>query len=348
MMLDVAEIGRIDHYKDSSLRQPNGVAPFADGRFIVADGGNDRLCLFDRDGNGLDTVGSHGYGQYAFKEPVAVNIAANGTIFVCDWHNHRVVVYDESLGYLTEFGRYAPLADANKLYRLATFVQILAFQGSYDERFHTDTDADTMSRPKYSLRQAASGWRYWCEQHGSRAAGWQAIFANEERMLKPNGVAFVADNIVVTDKDAHCIRWLAWDGNRLRQVDQWNGPGDDTSFGRLGNVLAYRDKSLFVCDERAHVLWHIDLVQRTFTTIQGEDSGTGVFLPFSCAVINDQLIAVCGGLNFQIIDLHTCAVIYRSPSIGELHGIAYDQSQQRLLICNRSNGRIDIYRVTQA
>ncbi|MCO5183447.1 MAG: hypothetical protein M9965_05860 [Anaerolineae bacterium] len=345
-MLEVTEIGRIEQFKGSRLRQPDGVTPFKDGCIIVADGGNDRLCLFDHDGNGLRTIGTHGYGRYAFKEPVAVNVAPDRRIFVSDWHNHRVVVFDEALSYVTEFGRYAPPANASKLYRLATFFQLLTFQGSYVERFHTESHLS--QRPKYSLRQAIAGWRYWSKRQGGAAAGVRAIFADDERLLKPNGVAFVGDRIVVTDKDARCILWLAWDRQQLRQVDLWTGPDRDVEFGRLGNVLGYKDDSLFVCDERAHVIWHIDLAQHGFSAVKGEDSGTGVFLPFSCAAIDDHLLAVCGGLNFQIIDLRTQTVVYCSPSIGELHSIAYEPSTKRLMICNRSEHRIDIYRVTLA
>ena len=247
---------------------------------------------------------------------------------------------------MTEFGRYAPPANASKLYRLATFFQ-LAFQGSYVERFphrsHVRRHRNTVCG-----RQLPGGATGVSDKVAQRQGG-VGYFADDERLLKPNRVAFVGDRIVVTDKDARCILWLAWDGQQLRQVDLWTGPDRDVEFGRLGNVLGYKDESLFVCDERAHVIWYIDLAQHGFSSaVKGEDSGTGVFLPFSCAAIDDHLRSRCGGLNFQIIDLRTQTVVYCSPSIGELHSIAYEPSTKRLMICNRSEHRIDIYRVTLA
>jgi hypothetical protein len=345
MNLTVTPIGRIEQYIGTPFHQPNGVALYANGRIAIADGGNDRICLFNNDATSLASVGAHGYNQYAFKEPVAVNVAPDGQLFVSDWLNHRVVVYDNKLDYVTEFGRYAPPTGTSRLYHLATFLQNLAYQGSYVERFHDNPTPG--GRGRYNIRQAFAGWRYWNKRFGGRKHGWQAIFDSDQRLLKPNGVAFVGDRMAVTDKDAQALRWLAWRGSTLQQVDIWYGPGSEERFGRLGNVTSHADNSLFICDEYAHVIWRMDLVGNTIATVTGADSGTGVFLPFSSVVLDDNLLAVCGGLNFQIIDMRTNVVSYTSDPIGELHGIAWEAEKQRLFICNRSENRIDLYRVAQ-
>lgn len=328
----------------SPFYQPNGVALLADGRIIVADGGNDRICLLDSDGNGIEAVGRHGFGRYAFKEPVGVFVSPQQQqLFICDWHNHRVVVLDDQLRYVTEFGRYGHPHAKSTWVTLLTFAHSLAYDGSYADRHHNGPPS--RRRKRYNLLHLFSGWRYEVQRSGGWRVALRNVLNSNDLLLKPNGVAFATDRIAVSDKDQRAILWLGWKDGQLRLTGTWTGPDAGRSFGRLGNLTVHPSGDLLVCDERNHAIWRLDHQGRLLDQIEGKDSGLGAFLPFSCCLLNEHIVAVCGGLNFQLIDLQHKVVLFCSEPIGELHGIAYNPIQRRVIVCNRSENRIELFDV---
>ena len=339
---------------DRPFAQPNGVSVFASGSIAVADGGNDRICVLDETGRSLAWVGGAGFARDRFKEPVGVFVSPGQRLFVADWHNHRVVVFDETLAYLGEFGRYGkrePSGGAvwGPLRKALGTLDTLASTGTYVERFF---GPDHESKPLRRRRRASllfRGLGYWMERAGSPWEGVRQLFAFEETLAKPNGVAFPPDgSIVVSQKDGRCLSiYEDRDGRYFHRRDVL-GPTPDTRFGRLGNVVAEDDGSLLVCDERSHCIWRLSAtmeLQRKIDT--GEDSGTGEFLPFSCAPLGRGLLAVCGGTNFQVLAPDPGRVVYRSRRLGELHGVAFDRSRRRLFVADRSGGLIRVYSVAR-
>jgi YYY domain-containing protein len=117
----------------AGLKEPRGAAVDSRGRLWVADFGNSRLRVFDRDGGYLGGWGGRGSGEYGFRElcavairgddlyvadtwngrvqgftiggilratagelygPRGVTISGDGRVWVSDTGNHRVVAYD--------------------------------------------------------------------------------------------------------------------------------------------------------------------------------------------------------------------------------------------------------------
>lgn len=74
----------------SSLWGPRGIAVDARGRVLVADTGNKRIVVFDKDGNYLTEFGTAGFDPGQFDEPVGIAIAPSGTVYVTDTWNQRV------------------------------------------------------------------------------------------------------------------------------------------------------------------------------------------------------------------------------------------------------------------
>jgi sugar lactone lactonase YvrE len=60
---------------------------------FVADTGNKRIVIFDRDGNYLNEFGSGGVDLGQLDEPVALAIGSTGLVYVTDTWNQRVQVF---------------------------------------------------------------------------------------------------------------------------------------------------------------------------------------------------------------------------------------------------------------
>jgi hypothetical protein len=166
-------------------------------------------------------------------------------------------------------------------------------------------------------------------------------------MNKPNGVAFYKNRVVISQKNSRCLSVYRWDeaSKTYRPISHHFGPSDGVLFGRLANTAYDMSGYLYVCDEQQGVIWILNSDFDLSDSIIGQDSGLGQFLPFSCCLLNEDLLCVCGGLNFQMIDLCDKSVVYYSENIGELHGVAYDQDSERLYIADRSNALIRVYQL---
>jgi len=68
------------------------------GNVLVADTGNKRIVIFDKDGNYITEFGSAGFDPGQFDEPVGVAVAPSGTVYVTDTWNQRIQAFMPSDG----------------------------------------------------------------------------------------------------------------------------------------------------------------------------------------------------------------------------------------------------------
>lgn len=87
---------------------PRGIAVDSSGRVFVADTGNKRIMVFDKDGKYLTEFGSGGFDPGQFDEPVGVAVGVDGTVYVADTWNQRIQSFIPSEG--AEGLIYFPLA----------------------------------------------------------------------------------------------------------------------------------------------------------------------------------------------------------------------------------------------
>jgi DNA-binding beta-propeller fold protein YncE len=73
---------------------PRSVAVDASGRVLVADTGNKRIQVFDKDGQFITQFGGGGLDQGRLDEPVGVAVGPQGNIVVADTWNGRVQIFD--------------------------------------------------------------------------------------------------------------------------------------------------------------------------------------------------------------------------------------------------------------
>ena len=82
---------------------PLGVDVDAEGNIYVVDTGNHQLMVFDSEGTPVKSVGSQGAEIEQFESPSAVAVTED-RIYVTDTGNHRVQVFDRGVNYQTQFG----------------------------------------------------------------------------------------------------------------------------------------------------------------------------------------------------------------------------------------------------
>ena len=75
------------------LKHPCGLTTDVSGLILVADTGNNRVTIFDRDGNCLHCFGSQGSDDGQFNCPRGITLGPNGNIYVTDSHNKRIQVF---------------------------------------------------------------------------------------------------------------------------------------------------------------------------------------------------------------------------------------------------------------
>ena len=105
MKKDLKLLQNINIVNNSNLFLPNSVS-IIKNKIVIADGGNNRVCILNNCDD-FQIAGDFGLGRYKLKEPVYATISDN-IIYICDWHNHRIVMYDyKTKQYLSEIGIYS-------------------------------------------------------------------------------------------------------------------------------------------------------------------------------------------------------------------------------------------------
>lgn len=94
------------------FNRPTGVAVAASGEIYVADGyGNARVHRFGADGRLLGGWGRPGRGEGEFRLPHGIAIDPRGRIWIADWGNGRLQVFDQEGGFLFAVGGFEGPAD---------------------------------------------------------------------------------------------------------------------------------------------------------------------------------------------------------------------------------------------
>ncbi len=89
--------------------RPTNVAVDSDGNLYVSDTFNDRVEIFDADGNFLRTFGKAGDGPGYFARPKGLAIDSDGHVWVADTVQDRVQVFDPDGNLLIWFGGHGIL-----------------------------------------------------------------------------------------------------------------------------------------------------------------------------------------------------------------------------------------------
>jgi len=79
--------------KWGQLKDPCSLATDESGFILVADTGNHRVSIFDKDGSCVHCFGCLGLDEGQFTRPRGIALSPNGNIYVSDSHNKRIQVF---------------------------------------------------------------------------------------------------------------------------------------------------------------------------------------------------------------------------------------------------------------
>ncbi len=85
---------------EGEFKEPKGIAVGPGDVIVVADTGNHRVQVFDRDGTFVRMFGTQGDGDGQLESPEGVGVAADGTIYVADTGNDRVQTFTPEGGFI--------------------------------------------------------------------------------------------------------------------------------------------------------------------------------------------------------------------------------------------------------
>lgn len=107
--------------KETQLSKPIGIGVDSKGKIFVADTGNERVLIFNDEGDYIGKLGKTGMKRGRIKQPTGIHVGPNDNVYVCDATRHVVLVFDKNLRFKTEIPEMSPTdvyVKDNKIYVL--------------------------------------------------------------------------------------------------------------------------------------------------------------------------------------------------------------------------------------
>ena len=326
------------------LRLPNGIATTSDGSVFVANGGKDQVCKFTQDGILDMKIGGLGTGRYKLKEPVGTFASPDDKIFVADWYNHRVVIYDSGLNYISEHGHYGTVGASSifkKSKSILKFHHYFSRGGSYFRHWNPDIrdrDRDSLNLSERGILFLTGMYYWYVKRNKSVIDSILDLHKSQDVFNKPNGVAFMNNKIYITQKNNCCISVYSHEEDSLYFLKNIQHPDD--RFGRLGDIhgTSYGG-CLYVCDPQ-NGIWTLNPESKKCKLqLSAESLDIANFFPFSCTEFSDNLLAVCAINYFYIIDIYEERILFQEET-SQCHGVTICPSGDKLYVCERGCDRI--------
>ena len=301
---------------------PNSIS-ISDGNVYITSGSGN--AVYKASMQSLDFLvfvgGKCGLGQNKFREPVYA-YSDGPDLYVCDWHNHRVVKYTEGQ-YSTESGmqgsRYPMIIDLLRLFKN------FGNSGSYIvSHFHYK---DNCSSIKNSTSYTANFLYFAFSLFWLRRKRFH-------RMRKPNGLCLINNKLVISQKDGHRLDVMT---TNLCAVASHPIP----RIGRVGNVSSKCGINLVAVESIGKVYRFTDDFQFNELNLAW---GAGNPKPFSAIALTKYLIAVIAVDVLLVFNRMSGEKVCSYRFEGELHGI--DSCGKNIYVTDRLNSKLYVVAVT--
>ena len=193
------------------LSRPHDIAQGEDGLLYVADSANHRIVVFDEAGNVINSMGRYGLasdaggGEGTLNEPWGVAAGPDGSVFVADTWNHRVVVFDAQGEFVRTWGSEGAFSE-----------DPMAFWGPRD--IAVDADGQVYVADTGNKRVLV----FTPEGEFVRQIGEAGVL--EGQFEEPVGLAFDAEgNLYIADTWNRRVQVLTPEGDYLREwpIEGW-------------------------------------------------------------------------------------------------------------------------------
>ncbi|CAI2309546.1 unnamed protein product [Caenorhabditis sp. 36 PRJEB53466] len=214
---------------DGELCRPWGICVDQRGRVLVADRSNNRIQIFDKDGNFLAKFGSSGNRPGLFDRPAGITTNTQNNIIVADKDNHRIQVFDENGMFLLKFGdRGRAVGYFNYPWGVATNSHnAIAVSDTRNHRVQIFTPSGQF------VRKCGFDSAY--------------FFKNLD---SPRGLCYLPDGqLLITDFNNHRLAVLS--PRNMSEMKVYGSEGDaDGMFVRPQGVVIDPEGHILVCDSR--------------------------------------------------------------------------------------------------
>ncbi|VDK85505.1 unnamed protein product [Onchocerca ochengi] len=234
---------------DGQFCRPWGICCDNKGRIVVADRSNNRIQIFDKEGNFLHKFGSPGTRPGQFDRPagIAVNSMAGflkscltcwsydflgrvNEIVVADKDNHRVQVFSERGDFLLKFG------ERGRTPGLFNYPWGVAVNS-----FNQIAVSDTRNHRVQMFSP---------QGHFIRKFGFDNSLYNYKNLDSPRGVCYLQDGqLIITDFNNH--RLVVMSSRGTVDMKMYGSEGDsEGSFCRPQGITTDNEGHILICDSR--------------------------------------------------------------------------------------------------
>jgi len=206
---------------------PGAIATDSDGNVLVTEVGNDRVQVFDADGQSLRTWGTNGSDNGQFTDPGGVAVGRSGYVYVLDSGNYRVQKFTSIGGFLRAWGQLGYEGSPGQ------FVVPAGIAVDLSENVYV-TDASLCTVQKFDC-------------NGVFLASWGAYGTANGQFSGPQGISVDrSGNVYVADSGNSRIQKFGSSGTF---VAKWGPPGSGPGefYGPTG-VVADSSGNVWVAD----------------------------------------------------------------------------------------------------
>ncbi|CAH3134002.1 unnamed protein product [Pocillopora meandrina] len=272
----VLSFGKVGSSK-GILRLPWGVAVNAKDEIAVTDLGNQRVQIFNSEGNYLRSLGRSATKEGEFNFPTGITYHNNGNIFVADNDNGRIQIFSGKGKYVGTFGKGGSLDS-----RLSNSLRGLS----------VDSDGNIIV--------ADSGNRL--IKIFSPDGNFLTKIGKQGSLTNPVHCIQYERYLIVSDRRKHCIKVFDRKGNFQYKFGKKGGGNGELS--SPCDLLVNKSGHLMVCDQGNHRIQVFELNGKFLGKFGKKGANLGEFNnPTSLAVLSNGQIVVCEAFNHLFIFL---------------------------------------------
>ncbi|XP_018783101.1 PREDICTED: protein wech isoform X1 [Bactrocera latifrons] len=216
-------------HDDGQVSRPWGLCVDKMGHVLISDRRNNRVQVFNPDGNLKFKFGRKGVGNGEFDLPAGICVDIDNRIIVVDKDNHRVQIFNAAGMYLLKFGSYGK--------------EYGQFQYPWDVAVNSRRQIVVTDSRNHRIQQFDSEGRFIR----------QIVFDNHGQnkgIASPRGVCYTpTGNIIVSDFDNHCLYLIDPDINEIISAKGHEGTGIQ-EFNRPSGICCDDDGRIIVADSK--------------------------------------------------------------------------------------------------